>query len=74
MGFDYVSAPQHILTYTASLRYGSYYANGHIFTATYNIGFRFQPYVNISINATYSNLNFAATMGQYTFLVNWSAH
>lgn len=55
-GFDYVSAPQHILTYTASLRYGTYYDGGHIFTAASNIGFRVQPYVNILFNTTYSNL------------------
>ena len=32
-GFDYASAPQHTFTYTASMRYGSYYAGGNIFTA-----------------------------------------
>lgn len=55
-GFDYASAPQHILTYAASMRYGTYYANGHLFTAASEIGFRFQPFVNISFNTTYSNL------------------
>lgn len=55
-GFDYVSAPQHIYTYTASLRYGSYYAKGNLFTASSNVGFRFQPYVNISLNANYTDL------------------
>ncbi len=48
--------PQHVLTYTASMRYGTYYANGHLFSATANIGFRFQPYVNINLNANYNNL------------------
>lgn len=56
MGFDYVSQPQHTLTYTASLRYGTYYDHGNIFTAASNVGFRFQPYVNVSLNAAYSNL------------------
>ncbi len=55
-GFNYVSSPQHVLTYTGSLRYGTYYAKGHLFTAAYSIGFRIQPYVNISFNTTYSNL------------------
>ncbi|HEX5151589.1 MAG TPA: DUF5916 domain-containing protein [Parafilimonas sp.] len=55
-GFDYASAPQHTFTYTASMRYGSYYAGGNIFTATINPGFRIQPYVNISFNTTYTNL------------------
>jgi len=55
-GFDYVSPPQHVFTYTASLRYGSYYADGNIFTATINPGYRIQPYVNMSFNTTYTNL------------------
>ncbi|MEP6467717.1 MAG: hydrolase, partial [Parafilimonas sp.] len=55
-GFDYASAPQHVLTYTASLRYGSYYDNGNIFTATINPGYRIQPYLNVSFNTTYTNL------------------
>ena len=67
MGFDYVSQPQHVLTYTASLRYGTYYANGHLFTAASNIGFRFQPYVNISFNTTYSNLILSQPWGNTHF-------
>lgn len=55
-GFDYASAPQHTFTYAASMRYGSYYAGGNIFTAAVNPGFRVQPYVNISFNTTYTNL------------------
>ncbi len=55
-GFDYASQPQHTFTYTASLRYGTYYANGNLFTASGSVGYRFQPYVNVNINAAYSNL------------------
>jgi hypothetical protein len=55
-GFDYASAPQHVFTYTASMRYGSYYAGGNIFTTSINPGFRIQPYVNISFNTTYTDL------------------
>ncbi len=55
-GFDFVSAPQHVFTYTASLRYGSYYDDGKIFTATINPGYRIQPYVNLSFSTTYTNL------------------
>lgn len=55
-GFDFISAPQHIFTYTASLRYGSYYAAGHLFTASSSIGFRVQPYINITLNSNYSDL------------------
>ena len=55
-GFDYVSQPQHTFTYTASLRYGTYYANGHLFIASGSVGYRVQPFVNITLNAAYNNL------------------
>lgn len=55
-GFDYVSAPQHLLTYTASFRYGGYYAGGHLLTASSDIGYRFQPFVNITMSTTYNHL------------------
>jgi hypothetical protein len=55
-GFDYASAPQHVFTYTASLRYGSYYDGGNIFTANINPGYRIQPYLNMSFYTTYTNL------------------
>jgi hypothetical protein len=66
-GFDYVSAPQHIFTYSASLRYGSYYANGNIFTASSTVGFRVQPYVNISLYANYSDLYLPQPWGNTHF-------
>jgi hypothetical protein len=66
-GFDYVSAPQHIFTYTASMRYGSYYAGGNIFTAAINPGFRIQPYVNISFNTTYTDLMLPQPWGDTHF-------
>ena len=55
-GFDYVSQPQHTFTYATSLRYGTYYANGHLFAANGSIGYRVQPYVNINLNVAYNNL------------------
>ena len=45
-GIDYTSRPQKMLTVTTSFRYGGYYAGGTKFTATADIGYRFQPYVN----------------------------
>ena len=55
-GFDYASQPQHTFTYTASMRYGTYYTNGHLFTAGGSVGYRFQPFVNINMNVNYNNL------------------
>ena len=66
-GFDYASAPQHIFTYTASMRYGSYYAGGNIFTAAINPGYRIQPFVNISFNTTYTDLMLPQPWGNTHF-------
>ena len=55
-GFDYVSQPQHTLTYAASMRWGTYYAGGHLFSMSGNVGYRFQPWVNITMTAAYNNL------------------
>ena len=66
-GFDYVSQPQHTFTYTASLRYGTYYANGHIFTSGGSLGYRFQPYVNITMNVNYTDLMLPQPWGNTHF-------
>ncbi len=66
-GFDYTSAPQHLFTYTGSMRYGSYYAGGNIFTAAFNPGYRVQPYVNISLNTTYTDLMLPQPWGNTHF-------
>lgn len=56
LGFDYVSQPQHTFTYAASGRWGTYYADGHLLTASGTVGYRFQPWVNINLAAAYNNL------------------
>ncbi len=66
-GFDFISQPQHTLTYSASLRYGTYYENGHLFTAGGNIGYRFQPYVNLNLNVAYNNLILSQPWGNTHF-------
>ncbi len=67
IGFDYASQPQHTFTYTATLRYGTYYDNGHLFTAGGSLGYRFQPYVNITMNAAYSDLMLPQPWGNKHF-------
>jgi len=69
LGVDYVSAPQHLLTYGASFRYGGYYANGHLLTASGDIGYRFQPYVNITLSASYNHLRLPQPWGHQNFLL-----
>ncbi|WP_235921243.1 carbohydrate binding family 9 domain-containing protein [Foetidibacter luteolus] len=56
IGFDYISEPQQLLTYAAGMRYGGYYADGWLFTSTAEVGYRFQPFVNITMNASYNRL------------------
>lgn len=68
-GFDYVSAPQHLFTYTGSLRYGGYYADGKLLTIGSEIGYRFQPYVNITLNGTYNRLSLPQPWGRNSFLL-----
>jgi hypothetical protein len=68
-GFDYVSAPQHLLTGSASFRYGGYYAGGHLLTAAGDIGYRIQPYVNITMSASYNHLRLPQPWGRQNFLL-----
>lgn len=69
VGFDYVSAPQHLLTGDASFRYGGYYANGHLLTIAGDIGYRFQPFVNITVSASYNRLRLPQPWGNQNFLL-----
>ena len=55
-GFDYVSKPESLVTYGLSTRFGGYYANGSRSNISGNIGYRFQPYVSITVNASYNNI------------------
>ncbi len=66
-GFDYVSQPQHTITYATSLRWGTYYDNGHIFNLSGSLGYRIQPYVNINLAAAYSNLMLPQPWGNEHF-------
>lgn len=57
-GFDYTSKPQALLTYFVSTRYGGYYANGTRLRLNGDIGYRFQPYVAITMSANFNRLAF----------------
>ncbi|HEX5024624.1 MAG TPA: DUF5916 domain-containing protein [Agriterribacter sp.] len=69
IGFEYISAPQHLFTYTCSLHYGGYYANGHLISASSDIGYRFQPFVNITMSASYNQLRLPQPWGKESFLL-----
>ena len=68
-GADFASKPQSIVTYTFSVRNGGYYANGKRFTFSTELGYRFQPYLNISVAANYNNVSLPQPWGKVNFLL-----
>lgn len=66
-GIDYVSRPQKLLTVTASLRYGGYYAGGSRLLIGGDIGYRFQPYVNFLLSTTYNDIRLPDPWGRKPF-------
>jgi len=70
LGFDYVSKPQALFTYDASFRYGGYYADGTKLTFSGDVGYRVQPYVNMTLSFSYNRLSLPQPWGdQYFWLV-----
>jgi len=63
VGFDYASKPQQLFTYALTGRYGGWYADGRRTFVTANLGYRFQPYVNITMNASYNHLDLPQPWG-----------
>jgi hypothetical protein len=57
-GFDYTSKPQTLFTYMVSGRYGGFYADGKRLRLNGEFGYRFQPYVALSLAWNYNHLDF----------------
>lgn len=55
-GTEYTSKPQSILTYAFSTRMGGYYADGERYNVSAELGYRFQPFVSITMNANYNRI------------------
>jgi hypothetical protein len=66
-GTEFVSKPQSVFTYGFSSRYGGYYANGTRLNLTATLGYRFQPYLRLSVNASYNDIRLPAPWNQQTF-------
>jgi hypothetical protein len=64
---QFVSKPQSVLTYLADITYGGYYNSGQRLSSTVQVGYRFQPYVNIALNANYTDLRFEGPGNHYKF-------
>lgn len=66
-GTEYVSKPQSLFTYGFSSRYGGYYANGTRLNLTTSLGYRFQPYVSLLLNASYNDIRLPQPWGRKQF-------
>ena len=55
-GFNYASKPQKMYTYSLSGQYGGYFANGNRLNLAGDLGYRFQPYVNIAMSTSYNHI------------------
>jgi hypothetical protein len=66
-GIDFTSSPQRLLTYNGSFRYGGYYEGGTRLALANEIGYRFQPYLNLVITTTYNELRLPEPWGRTTF-------
>jgi hypothetical protein len=66
-GMDFVSRQQKRFTYGFSARYGGYYADGTKISMSSNFGYRFQPFVNLTLNASYNELLLPQPWGHTSF-------
>jgi hypothetical protein len=66
-GTEFVSKPQSVFTYGFSTRYGGYYANGKRLNLSGDLGYRFQPYVNLALSTSYNNIDLPAPWNRTTF-------
>ena len=55
-GAEFESKAQSRFTYSLSMHNGGFYADGTRLSVTSEIGYRFQPYMNISLNTSYNRL------------------
>lgn len=66
---NFVSRPQSLFTYNVVVRYGGYYAEGKKFTLSSDVGYRFQPYLNLTMSLSYNDLSLPKPWGNTTFLL-----
>lgn len=66
-GVEYFSKPQQRFTYSFSSRFGGYYANGTRTNINLELGYRFQPYVNIALSSNYNYIDLPKPWGKTNF-------
>lgn len=66
-GARYASKPQQLFTYDISTRLGGYYLDGSRFNLSGELGYRFQPYVSISLSTSYNHITLPKPWGNTDF-------
>ncbi|WP_198044993.1 carbohydrate binding family 9 domain-containing protein [Spirosoma montaniterrae] len=66
-GTEFLSKPQSLFTYGFSSRYGGYYADGTRLFLTGTLGYRFQPYVSLAANISYTDIRLGQPWGRTRF-------
>ena len=64
---EFVSKPQSVFTYSFSTHSGSYYEKGKRVNITGQLGYRFQPYLSLSGNFSYNNIDLPAPWNNTVF-------
>ncbi|MBB5284005.1 hypothetical protein HNQ92_002148 [Rhabdobacter roseus] len=59
-GFEFISGPQRSFTYALAGRFGGYYENGNRTNLRTELGYRFQPYVAVTLSSNYNNISLPA--------------
>jgi hypothetical protein len=68
-GLDFISKPQSIITCSLSLRFGGYYANGSRTNLIAEVGYRFQPYLNVSLATNYNHISLPQPWNKVNFVL-----
>ena len=68
-GVEYFSKPQSRFTYSISTRFGGYYASGSRSNISLDLGYRFQPYVNIALTTNYNYIELPKPWNNVNFLL-----
>ncbi len=66
-GIEYFSKPQRLFTYSVSTRFGGYYAGGKRYNISADVGYRFQPYVGITLSTVYNYIELPQPWNNVTF-------
>ncbi|MCK0145159.1 carbohydrate binding family 9 domain-containing protein [Arenibacter sp. F26102] len=64
---DFISKPQSMFTYSLGGRFGGYYSGGNRTSLISEVGYRFQPFVSLSTNLSYNNINLPAPWNNTEF-------